>query len=103
MDAMEAPTYPPAVAFELPKAVTFKPRLSDLTIAELMTFDEAWALVRKRFPAVEEMVNSPRAKPFLTVITLQVLNQVKAFATPEEFAALDAELQQLPSFLVVAP
>jgi hypothetical protein len=103
MDALTAPVYPPAAAFEQPKAVSFRPRLGDLTLAELMKFNDAWALVLERFPAVGIMVKSERAKPVLNIITLNQLNQVKTFATPEQFAALDADLQRLPSFVVVAP
>lgn len=103
MDVLDAPLYPPATAFELPTAISFRPRLSDLSLAELMEFTEAWAIVLKRFPVVEEITNMPLGKKALPFISLYELNQAKPFAKPEELAALDAELQGLPSFVVVAP
>lgn len=103
MDILDAPLYPSAAAFELPVAISFRPRLADMWLSDLMKIPEAWALILQRFPVMATVVESPLAKPNLHQITLYLVNHFKPFATPEELATLDADLQKLPSFVVVAP
>jgi hypothetical protein len=103
MDVLNAPIYSPATAFELPVAAAFRGRLADFTVAELTKMPSAWALVLERFPALEAITSAPPIKALLHMGTLHGLNVLKPFATPEELAALDAELQRLPAFQVSAP
>jgi hypothetical protein len=103
MDVLNAPLYPPAAAFELPVSVAFRARLADLTVAELIKMPEAWSLALARFPALAAITSSPAIKPLLHLGTLHGLNLLQPFATPEELAGLDAELQRLPAFQLPAP
>lgn len=105
MDSIEldAPLYLPAVAFELPEPVSFKPRLAEVMIAELRAMRGVWPIVLKHFPVMAQVIERPLAKPNLHLITLQLVNAFKPFATEEQLAALEAELQRLPQFMIVAP
>ena len=75
----------------------------DFTVAELTKMPSAWALVLERFPALEAITSAPAIKALLHMGTLHGLNVLKPFATPQELAALDAELQRHPAFQVSAP
>ena len=103
MDVLNAPLYPPAAAFEMPVAAPFQGRLSDFSVAELMKMTAVWELTVTRFPKLREIVVNPKVVPPLALAGLATVNMFLPFATKEELAALDAELQRHPSFQISAP
>lgn len=100
---MDAPTYPPAAAFEQPVAVPQTISLENFSLAELMKMPAAWEIVVKHLPSLEKMVGSPMIKPHLGNFTVQSVQTFVKTATPETLAAVDAELARLPPSQGVAP
>jgi len=93
---MDAPTYPPAVAFEPPVAVPQVLRLENTSLAELMKRPAAWDIVLRHLPSLRMMTSSPMLKPHLGNFTVQTLQTFTKSASPEVFAAIDEELSRLP-------
>lgn len=93
---MDAPTYPPAAAFEQPVASSYVWRLEDVSLAELMNNPAARDIVLKHLPSLKQMVGSPMMKPHLGNMTVPSLAAFGRAMTPEEVAAVDAELARLP-------
>lgn len=92
---MDAPTYPPAIAFEQPAAAPYVLRLEDVSLAELMKMPAAWEIVLKHLPALKLMTSSPMMKPYLGNFAVHDMQQFIKTATPEVIAAIDAELARL--------
>lgn len=91
---MDAPTYPPATAFEPPVAAPYELSVETASLADLMSSPEAWAIVVKHAPALKMAVNSPQLKPLLSNFTVDsfiTYGVVKQKAVDE----IDAELRQL--------
>lgn len=92
---MDAPTYPPATAFEPPVAAPYELSLETASLADLIAWPAAWAIVLKHAPALKMAVNSPQLKPVLSnftvdsFITYGMINQ-------KIIDEIDAELRQLP-------
>jgi hypothetical protein len=93
---LDAPTYPPAAAFEQPIAVPQTISLENFSLAELMNLPDAWAIVVKHLPSLQRMVGTPMIKPHLGNFTVQSIQTFVKTATPETLAAVDAELARLP-------
>jgi hypothetical protein len=92
---MEAPTYPPAAAYEAPRATPVERlRVRDVSIAELMTSPAAWAIVMKHAPGVKMIASAPQTKAYLTNFTVDtfvlfgVVNQKAVDAIDADFATL---------------
>ena len=101
---MDAPTYPPAAAFEQPIAAPYVLKLEDFSLAELMQIPAAWDIVLKHLPSLKLMTSSPMMKPHLGNFNVQTLQTFdKKAADPKVIAAIDAELARLPPFQVPAP
>ena len=92
---MEAPTYPPAAAYEQPIAEPYALRLENLSLADLMRMPAAWDIVVKHLPALELMTGSAMMKPHLGNFTVQTIQTFDKTATPEVLAAIDEELGRL--------
>ncbi|CAN7341303.1 hypothetical protein LJR225_001991 [Phenylobacterium sp. LjRoot225] len=92
---MDAPTYPPAAAYEPPAAAPYELTVATASLAELMSAPAAWAIVLKHAPMYKMVVSAPHTKPYLTnftvdsFVTYGVINQ-------KTIDAIDADLRQLP-------
>jgi hypothetical protein len=92
---MDAPTYPPATAFEPPVAAPYEFSVQTASLADLMGSPAAWAIVVKHAPGFKMAVNAPQLKPQLSNFTVEdfiTFGVVKRAAVD----AIDAELRQLP-------
>lgn len=93
---MDAPTYPPATAFEPPQMAPLVLSVETASLADLMSSPAAWAVVVKHAPGLKMAASAPQLKPVLgnftvdSFITYGVVNQ----KTVDE---IEAELRQLPS------
>ena len=94
---VDAPTYPPAIAFELPEPKPNVLRLDDVSVAELLEMPEAWSIVIKRMPALKMMVSTPMIKPHLGNMTVKSLSAFVKTAGPEVFTEIDEQLAKLPN------
>jgi len=92
---MDAPTYPPATAYEPPVAAPYELSVETVSIAELMSAPAAWAIVLKHAPAFKMIVTAPQTKAYLTNFTVDsfVTYGVVSQATID---AIDVDLRQLP-------
>jgi hypothetical protein len=95
-DALDAPIYPPAAAFEQPIAAPYVLRLENVSLAELMRMPAAWDRVLKHLPWLELMTSSPMLKPHLGNMTVQSLAAFGMAPTREVLAAVDEDLARLP-------
>ena len=95
---MDAPTYPPAAAFEQPLARSHVLSLEDFSLAELMSVPAAWEIVVKNFPPISRMVSSQMIQPHLNNFTIQSVVQFLGGITTEKRAAINEELRKLPPF-----
>jgi hypothetical protein len=93
---MDAPTYPPAIAFEQPAYAPYVLRLEDVSLAELMKVPAAWDIVLKHLPGLKMMTGSSMMKPYLGNFAVHDVQHFIKTATPEVIAAIDAELAGLP-------
>jgi hypothetical protein len=100
---LDAPTYPPAAAFEQPIAAPYVLRIEDVSLDELLQLPAARDIVFKHLPALKLMVSSPMMKPHLGNFTVQTVQTFTKSATPEVFAAIDEELSRLPPVQGSAP
>jgi hypothetical protein len=92
---MDAPTYPPATAFEPPAAAPYELSVETVSIAELMSAPAAWAIVLKHAPSFKMLVSSPMAKPHLTNFTVDSFITY-GVVSQETVDAVDRDLRQLP-------
>ncbi|CAN7248240.1 hypothetical protein LJR219_001022 [Phenylobacterium sp. LjRoot219] len=92
---METPTYPPATAFEPPAAAPFELRVDAVSLAELMTAPEAWAVVLKHAPMMKMVVQAPHTKPYLTNFTVESF-VAYGVVQPPALKAIDEDLRRLP-------
>lgn len=92
---MDAPTYPPAAAYEPPVAAPYELSVDTASLAELMSAPAAWAIVLKHAPAFKMIISAPQTKPYLTNFTVDsfVTYGVVSENTVE---AIDQDLRQLP-------
>jgi hypothetical protein len=95
-DALDAPIYPPAAAFEQPIAAPYGLRLEDVSLAELMKVPAAWDIVLKHLPWIELMTGAPMMKPHLGNMTVHSLASFGMAPTPQVLAAIDEGLAGLP-------
>ena len=100
---MDAPTYPPAVAFEQPASTPHTVSLDSFSLAELMKMPEAWAIVVKHLPSLQRMVGTPMIQPHLGNFTVASVQVFVRSATPEALAAINEELRGLPPVQEIAP
>ena len=100
---MDAPTYPPATAFEQPVSTPHVISLEDFSLAELMNMPAAWDIVSTHLPVLKIMTGSPMIKPHLGNFTVLSLSAFGIPATPEVVAVIDVELARLPPVTEIAP
>lgn len=100
---MDAPTYPPAAAFEQPIAAPYVLRIENVSLDELLKMPAARDIVFKHLPALKPIVSSAMMKPHLGNFTVQTVQTFITSATPEVFAAIDDELARLPPVQGSAP
>jgi hypothetical protein len=93
---LDAPTYPPAAAFEPPIAAPYVLRLDNVSLAELMKMPAAWDIVLKHLPSLKLMTSSAMLKPHLGNMTVQSLAAFSQAASPEVLAVINQELGRLP-------
>lgn len=94
---MDAPTYPPAVAFEQPIAAPYELSVRSVSVAELMKMPAAWAVVTEHMPAMKMVVSVPQAKPHLANMTVVDFAGFAGQANSPALAAIDEELRRLPA------
>lgn len=94
---MDAPTYPPAAAFEQPVAVPYVLRLENVSLAELLGMPAAWDIVLKHLPFLKLMTGAPMLKPHLGNMTVCSLEVFTKAISPEAVASIDEELARLPT------
>lgn len=68
---MDAPLYPPAMAYTRPHMLSQALSVRDTPIAELKTNPAAWAIVSKEVPGVEMRFGNPALKPHLGNFSLE--------------------------------
>ncbi|MGR4863152.1 hypothetical protein [Caulobacter sp. LARHSG274] len=95
---LDAPTYVSAPAFEQPVGAPAILSVESFSIEELMRVPQAWAIVLKHVPSVRLVVAAQQAKPHLGNMTLSSFALYLPL-TPTTYAAIDAELAQLPKSL----
>ena len=92
---MDAPTYPPAQAFEPPVVVPLDALTTQTaSLLTLMSSPAAWAIVVKHAPIADALSHSPMFDAFgnATVDAFVAFGDV----SPDAIVAIDAELAQLP-------
>jgi hypothetical protein len=94
---MDAPTYPPAVAYAAPRVAGYKLSLAGCPIGELVANPAAWAIVLKHNPGFGMMVGSAQIKPHLMNMTTADLAVFAGGMSAATVATIDVELAQLPA------
>ena len=97
MIPIEAPTYPPAVAFEPPAVAPRALTVRNYSAAELMAMPAAWAIVLKHLPGLKMMTGVAQAKPMLSTMTVADFAGFIGGDSKAALAAIDAELATLPA------
>ena len=93
---MDAPTYPPAAAFEPPVRKTYDVLSLDIvSLADLMSAPAAWAIVTRHAPFFEFTVKAPQAKPYLTNFTYETFANL-GLVTKAQIDAINQDLAALP-------
>jgi hypothetical protein len=100
---MDAPSYPPSVAFVQPAAVPYQISLRTVPLGSLMQMPAAWAIVLKHLPSLKMMTGSPMMKPHLGNFTVYDVAQFAGSSSPEAMASIDEELHSLPAADQVVP
>ncbi|MHA4838163.1 hypothetical protein [Sphingopyxis sp. MSC1_008] len=93
---MDAPTYPPARAWEAPTVHPSRLSVKGSSIQVLMEDPGAWAIVTKELPAAALVAKSPGAKALIDNVSLQILVDL-GFAKPGTLDRIDAQLAELES------
>jgi hypothetical protein len=100
---MDAPTYPPAVAFEQPVAAPYDElSVGIVSLAELMSAPAAWAIVLEHAPAFKFAVSAPQLKPYVTNMTVDsfiqfgVVSQAAVDAINRDFRNLPRSAWPVP-------
>lgn len=94
---MDAPTYPPAAAYEPPSVAPYELSVRNLSVAELSSSPAAWAVVVKHMPSMKFVVSTPAAKPHLANMTVVDFAGFTNQANSPALAEIDEELRQLPA------
>src|SRR5207244_1526776 len=100
---MDAPTYPPAAAFEQPVGEPFVLQLDNVSIAELMNVAAAREIVLRHLPWLKAPLEAPWLKPHLGNFTVAGLAGASQRLTPETAAAVNEELRRLPPIQEIKP
>jgi hypothetical protein len=95
MIVMDAPTYPPAAAFEPPVVAPRPLSVRNYSAAELMRMPAAWAVVVKHLPGIKMMVANEQAKAMTETMTVADFAVFIGGDSPAALAAIDAELSAL--------
>lgn len=93
---MDAPTYPPAIAFEQPVAAPFELSTRTVSIGELMKMPAAWAIVTEHLPMMKMAVSAPQAKPHLGNMTVVDFAGFGGKVDSAALAAIDEAFRHLP-------
>lgn len=72
---MDAPLYPPARAFVMPRRLPGLLDTKDTAIADLKAIPQAWAIVKAEIPNVEARVGNEMIKPHLGNFSFRSLLQ----------------------------
>ena len=91
---MDAPTYPPATAFEPPTFAPLVLSVEGASLLDLMSAPAAWAIVLQHAPALKLAVGAPQLKPVLGNFTVDSFITY-GVVTPAIVAAIDADLRRL--------
>lgn len=94
---MEAPVYLPATAFAVPVPVETPLGVDTVSLAEIMSAPEAWAIVLKHAPIMKMVVSGPQIQPFLTNMMVGSFIVYGGVVTPAQLEAIDADFRALPS------
>jgi hypothetical protein len=100
---LDAPTYPPATAFEQPVPLPYVLELQSVSIDELMKNPAAWTVVTKYLPSLEIIAGVASMKPHLSNMTVPSLSAFFRLPTPEVLASIDRELRQIPPLKDYSP
>jgi hypothetical protein len=92
---LDAPIYPPAVAFEQPVAVPCTLSLDNVSLAELVQLPTAWSIVTRHIPSLQVIVTLPAFKPHLDNFSVPTMGPFMPMS-PQVIAAINGELSQLP-------
>ena len=100
MIPIQAPTYPPAAAFQPPAAPPRPLSVGAYSAAELMAIPAAWTIVLEHLPGLKMMADNPQAKPMLSTLTVADFAGFAGVDASSALAAIDAELAALPAAAV---
>jgi hypothetical protein len=94
---MDAPTYPPATAYEPPSVAPYELTVRNLPVAEISAIPAAWAIVVKHMPGMKFVTSTSLAKPHLGNMTVADFAGFMGQSNSPALAEIDAELSQLPA------
>lgn len=91
---MDAPLYPPAVAFVQPKRLPEVLSSRETPIAVLKSIPAAWAIVNKEIPGMERRVGGDQIRPHLGNFSLESLLPF-GVVSRDAFERIDVQLRAL--------
>ena len=94
---MEAPTYPPATAYEPPALLPYELSAAGCAMAELMSIPAAWAVVMKHVPSLKSAVENPFVKQVAGTLTIVDIASFDSPLDKSTIAAIDEELRHIPA------
>jgi hypothetical protein len=92
---MDAPTYPPAIAFEQPAAVRTELSIYNVSVAEMKAAPKAWEVVTRNAPGLKMAASSSFLQPHLGNFTVADLLAFGRGPAPDA-KKIDAEFRALP-------
>lgn len=93
---MEAPIYAPARAYRPPAPEPAELSISSVSLAELQSAPQAWAIVIKHVPAFASLVRTPVLKPHLENFQVESFITFGRLLDENTARAIDQELRALP-------
>jgi hypothetical protein len=88
--------YLPAAEYRAPVVAPYALSVEGCTVAELMSDPAVWAVVVKHMPSLKIITTIEMAKPQLGNMTIADFGHLGGRSDTKAYAALDAELKQLP-------
>jgi hypothetical protein len=93
---LEAPIYAPAQAYRPPTPAPAQLRVSNVSLAELKSAPQAWAVVVKHVPAFAQLVRTPVLKPYLENMQVESFITFSGLLDEKTAQLIDEELRALP-------
>lgn len=93
---MDAPLYPPAAEFEMPRLAPGELRVDSISVADLLRSPTARRILNEEIPGFDQRIAVPMLQPHLTNFTLRSMTDF-GMVPLDALPRIDARIRTIPA------